>query len=77
MMEELKNLDKVLKLSIIGFVLTNGIYFLSDYLPNLYYFSNRVMGASKLLFGVVLVAGVFYISKKFISSLHNFCYHFF
>lgn len=61
---EIKNLDKVLKLSIIGFVLTNGIYFLSDYLPNLYYFSNRVMGASKLLFGVVLVAGVFYISKK-------------
>ena len=61
---KIKNLDKVLKLSIIGFVLTNGIYFLSDYLPNLYYFSNRVMGASKLLFGVVLVAGVFYISKK-------------
>ena len=61
---EVKDLDKVLKLSIIGFVLTNGIYFLSDYLPDLYYFSNRVMGASKLLFGVVLVAGVFYISKK-------------
>ena len=61
---EVKDLHKILKLSLIGFGLTNVIYFLSNYIPNLYAFSNRVMAASKLLFGVVLVVVVFFISKK-------------
>ncbi|MEJ5106412.1 hypothetical protein [Chryseobacterium sp. MYb328] len=62
---KLKDIKSIGLISLISIVLSVSVYYVSSYIPTLFGFDNRSLGAVRLFYTIFIISGIIYLSFKF------------
>ncbi|REC63537.1 hypothetical protein DRF65_05440 [Chryseobacterium pennae] len=62
---KLKDIKNIGLISLISIVLAVSVYYVSSYIPTLFGFDNRSLGAVRLFYTIFIISGIIYLSFKF------------